>query len=37
MGDFLGGPVVNTPSGSGDTGLIPGQKTKSPNASNHKY
>ena len=31
--DFLGGPVVkNPPANAGGTGLIPGWKTKTPNA-----
>ena len=32
--DFPGGPVVkNPPSNAGDTGSIPGQRTKIPHAS----
>ena len=37
MGDFPGGPVVKTsPSNAGSAGLIPGQGTKIPRASQTK-
>ena len=33
-GDFPGGPVIkNLPSNAGDMGLIPGQRTKIPQAT----
>ena len=33
LGGFLGGPVVkNLPSNAGDTGTVPGQRTKIPYA-----